>query len=68
MKVKIKHRTYDSEREPIMLVLSKSDKENIANMSESATKFVSYPNACDPDLIKEWMDEEAADPLPDDPI
>lgn len=44
MKVKIGDRIYDSNVEPIMLILDKYDKKNISNMKEDATKFCSHPD------------------------
>ena len=45
MKVKIKGRVYDANREPIMLILDDEDKENIENMAAGATKYCAYPDA-----------------------
>lgn len=42
MKVKICNTIYDSKKEPIMLILSKEEKEFIKNMHEDATKFLIY--------------------------
>lgn len=58
MKVKIGNKIYDSEQQPIMLILSREDKLDIANMAETATKFCSYPGGDDwtVDRIKKWMD------------
>jgi len=62
MKVKVGNKIYDSEEEPIMVVLSKEDKNNIANMKEETTKYCSYPD--DPQWLEdtykkiiEWMHE-----------
>jgi hypothetical protein len=44
MKVKIGDKVYDPEKQPIMIILSEKDKENIANMSETATKYCCFPN------------------------
>ncbi len=43
MKVKICDKIYDSEQEPIMVILSEVDKKNIANMHPEATKYCVYP-------------------------
>lgn len=42
MKVKIGNTIYNSNEEPIMLILSESDKENITNMATEAIKFCSF--------------------------
>ena len=56
MKVKIGDTIYDSSKEPIMLILSNKDKENISNMHEDATKFISFPNDKDLKDINKWSD------------
>lgn len=58
MKVKIKDKIYDSEEEPIMIILDKKDKENIKNMHEEATKLCSYPNNVDILYIEKFMKTE----------
>lgn len=44
MKVKIGDRIYDSNYQPIMLILDENDKKNISKMDNDATKFVTYPD------------------------
>ena len=56
MKVKIGKTIYDSENEPIMLILNEKDKQNITNMHPSATRFCSYPNNMDRKEIETYMD------------
>ena len=58
MKVKIGNKIYDSEKEPIMIILNDSDKKNIANMLPECTKYCSYPNNCDNEEIVKWMKDE----------
>lgn len=60
MKVKIKGRIYDSEKEPVMVILSDEDKRNISAMPPDSSKYASFPdsdewtmNNCE--KIKEWM-------------
>lgn len=55
MKVKIGNTIYDSRKEPIMLVLSDQDKENISNMDLNAHKFCSFPNSWDEKEIENFM-------------
>ena len=55
MKVKIGDKIYDSEVEPIMVILSKSDRENISNMLPDATKYCSFPDGEPIENIKEFM-------------
>lgn len=60
MKVKLGNAIFDSELEPIMLILSEEDKYNISHMAPEATKYCSYPDKEDltPETIEAWMEEE----------
>jgi hypothetical protein len=60
MKVKIGKKVYDPNDQPIMIILTKKDKENIANMDPTATRYCSYPDTMDPEKIKKWMDTPSA--------
>lgn len=55
MKVKIGDKIYDTSIEPIMLILTKEDRENIENMVPSATKFCAFPKNHPIYLIEEFM-------------
>lgn len=55
MKVKIGDEIYDSEHQPIMVILTEKDKLNIANMAPTATKYCQYPYNISPEIIKLWM-------------
>lgn len=55
MKVKIGNKIFDSNEEPIMLILDDQDKENISNMSKEAHKFCSYPDTINVEDIKMFM-------------
>jgi len=44
MKVKIGNKIYSDEIEPIMVILSDSDKLMINNMSEANYKYACFPN------------------------
>lgn len=57
MKVKIGDKIYDSEKEPIMIILSDADKKNITNMLPQCTKYCSFPEEFKDD-IKRWMNTE----------
>jgi len=57
MKVKIRDITYDSNLEPILLILSDEDKFNITHMEPKAYYYCSYPSGTDPDAIRKWMEE-----------
>lgn len=58
MKVKIGNKVYDSEKEPIMLILSDEDKKNMSQMLPKSRKYCSYPENESPDKIRKWMQEE----------
>lgn len=44
MKVKIGSSIYSSEDIPLLLILEEAEKEQIRNMPEDATKYLSYPD------------------------
>ena len=49
MKVKIANKFYDSNKQPIMIIFTKEDKENIANMDIDHTKYCAYPEGFNSD-------------------
>ncbi len=60
MKVKIGNKIYDAEKEPIMIILNKDEKQQITNMHPDATKYCQYPHTeewilNDYAKIKNWM-------------
>ena len=55
MKVKVGNKIYDATKEPIMVILSKGEQQQITDMHPDATKYCMYPNPGDPEKIKEWM-------------
>ena len=58
MKVKIGTNIYDSNEEPIMLILDEKDKNNIKDMHPFATKFCSYPDFMNEEEVKKFMRDE----------
>lgn len=58
MKVKIGERIYDSNDEPIMLILDETDKKNISNMHDDKFKFISYPKDMKLEDVRNWIDGE----------
>ena len=58
MKVKIKDKIYDSNEEPIMLILNDQDKENIKNMHVDCSKICSYPEGWNEEEIEKLRGEE----------
>jgi hypothetical protein len=53
MQVNIRGKVYDSNEEPIMLILSNIDKMNIGKMDSESLKFTSFPETM---TIKEVKD------------
>jgi hypothetical protein len=58
MKVKIGNRVYDSNEEPIMLLLSEEDKSNISLMSPVHFKYCSAPGHLSQEAVLSFMHEE----------
>lgn len=56
MKVRVGDTIYDGSKEPVMLILTDKDKENIRNMAPLATKYCQFPDEVDPDYIDAWRD------------
>lgn len=52
MKVKVGDKIYDGEMEPVMVILSKEDRENINSMTPEAKKYCSYPDT------EEWINND----------
>ncbi|KKL53080.1 hypothetical protein LCGC14_2279000 [marine sediment metagenome] len=42
MEVKVGDQVYDSEAQPIMVILTDQDKKNIANMDPDCTKYAMF--------------------------
>ena len=61
MKVKIRNKIYSGDREPVMIILSEQDKQNIANMIPNATKYCVYPEFWEKDIL-DWMNADDSGP------
>lgn len=55
MKVKIKDKIYDSNEQPIMVILNKEDKFNISHMSKRNSKYCSFPRFWNINEVKKFM-------------
>lgn len=55
MKVKIGNEIHDSKDEPIMIILSDKDKENITNMDKNCTKYCCFADNIDIKDIENFM-------------
>jgi hypothetical protein len=56
MKIKIGDKIYDSNKEPIMLILDEEDVSNISNMEEQR-KYCGYPEDMIMEDIIKFMNE-----------
>lgn len=57
MKVKVGDKVFDSEKEPIMLILSHNDRELIKMMKPEAHKYCTYPRRCTQEEIEAFMEK-----------
>ena len=55
MQVQIGNHIYDANTEPIMLILSNNEKEQICNMHPDAERYCQYPDSFSKDEIFEWI-------------
>jgi len=55
MKIKIKNKIYDGEKEPVMIILTEADKKNIANMHSHCFKYCVYPDGYTEEEIMDFM-------------
>lgn len=58
MKVKIGDKVFDSNIEPIMLILSDDDKKNINAMHLDKHNFISYPSEMKLEDIRNWINKD----------
>ena len=61
MKVKIGNTVYSGEDQPIMVILTEEDKENIGRMSPNATMYAEAPDGTAAEEIDEWMRAEVGE-------
>lgn len=45
MKVKVKDKIYDGEKEPVMVILNEKDKENIKDMHPGCDRYCMFPDS-----------------------
>ena len=58
MKVKVGNKVFDCEKEPVMVILTDQDKENIKNMLPECTKYCMFPDTIPIEKIKTFMEVE----------
>ncbi len=59
MKVKVGDKIYDGSTEPIMVILTDVDKENIHNMPIENHKYCQYPDSMSEEEAHEFMKEQS---------
>ncbi|MEJ1412794.1 MAG: hypothetical protein RPU90_04345 [Candidatus Sedimenticola sp. (ex Thyasira tokunagai)] len=58
MKVKIGNNVYDGNEQPVMVILTDQDKENIKNMAPESPKYATFPDEWgSKDEMLNWMGE-----------
>ena len=62
MKVKINDVIYDSNDQPVMVVLTDKDKDNITNMHKDNAKYCVYPDSTPEEAVTTFMDTQAVPP------
>jgi len=55
VKVKIGNTVYDSEDQPIMVILTREDKKLISQMYDNCMKYCAFPDEMEPKEIEDWM-------------
>jgi hypothetical protein len=55
MKVKVGSKIYDGNDQPVMVILSKKDKFNIAHMPPRVRCYCSFPDGMDAKKVLQWM-------------
>jgi hypothetical protein len=55
MKVKIGNIIYDANEQPIMIILTDTDKALITNMHEDCTKYCAAPDSYTQEQLEEFM-------------
>ena len=58
MKIKVGNKICDGDDEPVMVILTNKDKQNIANMAKGCQKYCEHPDTMDDEEIYEWMAEQ----------
>jgi hypothetical protein len=57
MKVKVNDEVYDAEEQPVMVILTDQDKQNIQDMPDDYSKYCMYPEDAfeSREDVLEWM-------------
>ena len=62
MRVKVGNKIYDGEKEPVMIIISDGERQQITNMDTGCTKYCVYPSESkwvdnDYEAIRKWMND-----------
>ncbi len=57
MRVKVGDKIYSGKEQPVMVILSETDKRNISLMPVGANRYCEYPDDSDLNEVEWWMDE-----------
>ncbi len=55
MKVKVGDQVFDGQNQPVMVILSERDRENIRNMHPDSNAYASAPEDYGEEKLREWM-------------
>ena len=55
MKVKVGDKIYDGEEEPVMVILTEKDKDNLSKMLDECDRYCCYPDTIDEEVVEKWM-------------
>ena len=58
MRIKVGSKIYDSEKQPLMVILNTEEKCLIAHMAPDSHKFCVYPKDYDRGKVNEFMQDE----------
>ena len=58
MKIKIGDKIYTSKEQPIMVILSQEDKDNISEMDRTATKYAEFDSSLSLEYKMKFMETE----------
>jgi len=61
MKVKIGNKVYDGSVEPVMVILTDDDKQNINNMIPECTKYCQFPDDMSEEEARKFMKIEESE-------
>lgn len=62
MKIKVGDKIFDGKDQPIMVILTQGDKDNISAMPAETTKYCEFPEDTWPEeRVRSWMKEDGTE-------